>query len=386
MQMDMQTFSAIEADIISVFLIGVMMFYGRIQERSWRERSIFGALLMSNVLLSASDIASWSLEGAQFPGAYWVLQFSTLAYNCMLVFIGLLWLWYCDEQTMHNKKVLKKRRIIYLIPFALIVLINVINIKTGWIFYYDENNVYHRGDWYIIHVMMAVTYLLTAVVIVLAAASGQDRSRAKETYGLLGFVIAPAVTIGIQALFYGVSLIPFGITVSLLMIFLQRIIGMITKDHLTGLDNRRAFERKLEEAIRTVTEYEKLFVMMVDANYFKTINDTHGHDAGDAALIRIAQAIKKVCDDGDYIARLGGDEFVVVGTRMSEEMIDDLAWDINSQLEEETRKTGYLLSVSTGYEVYHYRTHKTWVELLKRADAKMYENKRQYHMASDRRG
>ena len=379
----MQVLAAVEADCISILLIIVMFFFGKMQERTWRERSLFSALLFSNMVLSATDIVSWVFDGAQFAGAFWVLHLATLLYNGMLVFLGMLWLFYCDEQ-MLDSKAAKKRRVLYTVPFGVILLINIINIKTGWIFYYDEANVYHRGELYIIHVMMAVTYLLTAIVVVLAAASGQERSKARESLGLLGFVIAPGLALLVQAMFYGVSLIPLGISGSLLLIFLQRIIGMITKDHLTGLDNRRAFERKLDEAIREATDHEKLFVMMVDANYFKTINDTYGHDAGDEALVHIAKTLQNACEEGDYVARVGGDEFVIIGTRESEEMVEELGWSINNRLEDKSRKTGYLLSVSIGYEIYHYRTHKTGSELYKKADEKMYENKRQYHLTANR--
>lgn len=379
----MQVLAAVEADCISILLIIVMFFFGKMQERTWRERSLFSALLFSNMVLSATDIVSRVFDGAQFAGAFWVLHLATLLYNGMLVFLGMLWLFYCDEQTLDSKTA-KKRRVLYTVPFGVILLINIINIKTGWIFYYDEANVYHRGELYIIHVMMAVTYLLTAIVVVLTAASGQERSKARESIGLLGFVVAPGLALLIQAMFYGVSLIPLGISGSLLLIFLQRIIGMITKDHLTGLDNRRAFERKLDEVIREATDHEKLFVMMVDANYFKTINDTYGHDAGDEALVHIAKTLQNACDEGDYIARVGGDEFVIIGTRESEEMVEELGWSINNRLEDKSRKTGYLLSVSIGYEIYHYRTHKTGSELYKKADEKMYENKRQYHLTTNR--
>lgn len=378
----MQVFAAVEADIISLFLIWVMLFYGKIQERNWRERSIFGKLLMANALLSVSDIVAWVFEGATFKGAYTLLHTATLIYNIAMILIGVLWLCYCDNQMMKDKKGIRKRRNLYMLPFGLVVLVNAINVKTGWIFYYDSANVYHRGEFYIIHIMTAVLYIITAVGIVLVAASGQDKAKARETYGLLGFVTAPAITILIQASFYGVSLIPFGITISLLMIFLQRIIAMITKDHLTGLDNYRAFEKKLEEKIRSVTDEDKLFVMMIDANYFKTINDTFGHDAGDEALVKIAQCLRLACNSRDYIARLGGDEFVVVGVRRNEEQIEDLSWNIHSNLDEETRKSDYLLSVSTGYEIYDDRKHRTGAELYKKADEKMYENKRLYHQGS----
>lgn len=375
----MEVFAAVEADIISLFLIWIMVFYGKIQERNWRERSLFGKLLMANALLSASDIIAWVFEGATFKGANLLLHTSTLIYNISMILIGVLWLCYCDNQMMTDKKGIARRRRLYMLPFAIVVLVNVINVKTGWIFYYDSINVYHRGEFYIIHILTAVLYIITAVGIVLVAASAQERAKAKESYALLGFVTAPAITIAIQASFYGVSLIPFGITISLLMIFLQRIIAMITKDHLTGLDNQRAFEKRLEEKVRSVSEDEKLFVMMIDADYFKTINDTFGHDAGDEALVKIANCLRMACCNKDYIARLGGDEFVIIGTRRDEEQIEDLSWSIQSLMDEETRKSQYLLSVSTGYEIYDDRRHRTGAELYKKADDKMYEQKRLYH-------
>ena len=81
----MEVFAAVEADIIALFLIGVMVFYGRIRERNWREKNVFTQLLIANGALCITDILSWGLEGATFPGAYWVLQLSTLFYNISLV-------------------------------------------------------------------------------------------------------------------------------------------------------------------------------------------------------------------------------------------------------------------------------------------------------------
>ena len=375
----MQVFAAVEADLIGLFLIFVMAFYGKIQERDWRERKTFKYLLISNVVLCVTDMAGWLLEGMMFRGAYVLLHVSTFLYNVSLVCIGFFWLVYCDNQTMENRKNAKKRKLFYALPFFIILIFNSLNVKTGWIFYYDEYNVYHRGELYSIHIMTAILYLVMAVSMVLMAANGQTKSKAKETYGLLGFVVTPAITFIVQAMFYGVSLIPFGISLSLLMIFLQRIIAMITKDHLTGLDNFRAFERKLDERIRDISEREKLFVMMIDANYFKTINDTYGHDAGDEALVKIADAMRYAGGSGDYLARLGGDEFVIIGSRKEETDIGDLVERLHSKLKEESEKAKYTLSVSVGYEIYQYRKHRNGVDLYKNADEKMYENKRKFH-------
>ncbi len=380
----MQVMTAVQGDIISLFLIWVILFYGKIQERNWRERHLFNWLLLINVILSVSDMLAWTLEGAAFPGAYWVLQISTLLYNLSIIFTGGLWLIYCDQEVIENRADAKKRISLYMLPLFFVILLNIINVKTGWIFYYDSANMYHRGELYFLQILIAVAYLMTTAGIVIVAAGGKERSKARAAYGLLGFLVTPILTVVVQSLYYGVSLIPFGVTISLLMIFLQQVKSLITRDHLTGLDNQRAFERRLEDKVRNaVGTEEKLFVMMIDANHFKDINDTYGHDIGDEALVRIARCLCRACAQSDYIARLGGDEFVVIGYRADEERIRELADRIHAEMKKESKLTDYVLSVSLGYEIFQYRKHKSGAELYKQADKKMYENKRQYHKEHD---
>jgi diguanylate cyclase (GGDEF)-like protein len=80
-----------------------------------------------------------------------------------------------------------------------------------------------------------------------------------------------------------------------------------TVDKLTGLANRRAFE-KISEGMKG----RHFSIVMVDVNSFKAINDTFGHQAGDAALIRIAAHLQAAFNGAELICRLGGDEFLVV--------------------------------------------------------------------------
>ena len=238
---------------------------------------------------------------------------------------------------------------------------------------------YHRGELYSIHVITAVVYLLLATGMIFYYAGKLDKAGARKAYSLLGFIVTPAVTIMIQALVYGLSLIPFGLTTSLLIIFIQQIIGMITKDHLTGLDNHRAFEKKLAECVQNRPEESELFVMMIDANDFKGINDTFGHDVGDEALAHIAAALRRASTYQDYLARLGGDEFVIIGTRLELHEIEELCINIQEEMKVENIGLPYMLSVSVGYEVYNHKKHKNGSALYQGADAKMYENKRAFH-------
>lgn len=78
-------------------------------------------------------------------------------------------------------------------------------------------------------------------------------------------------------------------------------------DTLTGLPNRRAF---VDQAGPPKGQGDVL--MAVDVDHFKRINDSYGHEAGDRALIRVAEALREQLRDGDLVARLGGEEFVIL--------------------------------------------------------------------------
>jgi diguanylate cyclase (GGDEF)-like protein len=86
-----------------------------------------------------------------------------------------------------------------------------------------------------------------------------------------------------------------------------------THDQLTGLPNRRAWDDRLEQALRRAAEAQQpLSLLALDLDQLKRINNTHGHAQGDRLLQRCAHAWSGALRDGDFLARLGGDEFLVL--------------------------------------------------------------------------
>ncbi len=84
-------------------------------------------------------------------------------------------------------------------------------------------------------------------------------------------------------------------------------------DHLTRLPNRRAFERRLDRAVREArNQGQPLSLAFCDVDHFKSVNDKHGHDAGDRVLVAIANTLSENSDDQCFVARHGGEEFVVL--------------------------------------------------------------------------
>jgi len=84
-------------------------------------------------------------------------------------------------------------------------------------------------------------------------------------------------------------------------------------DHLTGLANRRRFERQLEREVNRTLRLDHPFsLLMIDIDNFKGLNDTFGHDVGDEAIRQIAKVLKEGTRGIDLAARIGGDEFAVL--------------------------------------------------------------------------
>ena len=83
-------------------------------------------------------------------------------------------------------------------------------------------------------------------------------------------------------------------------------------DHLSGLPNRRAFDDRLQDLIDTESQKSSLALLLVDGNQFKQINDTYGHDAGDAVIVEMAKRLSTSVRQNDLVARLGGDEIGIL--------------------------------------------------------------------------
>jgi diguanylate cyclase (GGDEF)-like protein len=94
-------------------------------------------------------------------------------------------------------------------------------------------------------------------------------------------------------------------------------------DHLTGLANRRAIEEWATRQLRGAARHGfPLWVVLADLDTFKSINDNHGHDAGDTVLQKFAEILKENTRASDLSGRLGGDEFLLILTHVERENIE----------------------------------------------------------------
>jgi len=150
------------------------------------------------------------------------------------------------------------------------------------------------------------------------------------------------------------------------------------QDSLTGLPNRRLLNDRLDRAIAAVGRNKKsLALMMIDVDRFKEVNDTLGHDRGDALLVQIAERLADVLRDADTVARLGGDEFAVLAPTVgSLNDADRLARRVHSVFDEPFVVGELVLHVEASLGVALLPEHAAdGTELMQRADTAMYAAK-----------
>ena len=147
-------------------------------------------------------------------------------------------------------------------------------------------------------------------------------------------------------------------------------------DPLTGLANRRHLEQYYSELLKDErSAMQPRGVLHIDLDYFKEINDSKGHLAGDAVLVHLSDTLRACVRTQDFIARIGGDEFVVVVNGCSAVLLENVAQRIINLLKEpaELENEPYILSVSVGMA---YDTDgKTLNQMLKAADIALYRAK-----------
>ncbi|MGC0943019.1 EAL domain-containing protein [Pantoea agglomerans] len=164
-------------------------------------------------------------------------------------------------------------------------------------------------------------------------------------------------------------------------------------DVLTGLPNRALVEDRLTQALALATRHDqRVALLLIDLDRFKTINDTHGHHAGDELIIAVAQRLSRIVRASDTVGRIGGDEFIVVMPDVDNiGQVHSLAQRIIDELSEPFTLFGS--DVWSGASIGLALAPKDGVdrlELMRKADIALYEAKsggrgtyRQFERAMD---
>ncbi len=286
------------------------------------------------------------------------------------------WCGYAETEIRRGDMVRKKVHLMFIIPSLIPILPILLNLWNHLLFRIDEDMVYRREILY--HLLMLYLFAFTAVFAVrLFVRSfrefGPNRKSHLQTTASFSLCILAAWALSFAG--ESVPVICVCVTLNLLCIYVGTNRQQISMDKLTQVNNRQNLIGFIN--YKLINHESRLYVLMIDVDFFKPINDTYGHLEGDHALIRVADALKHSCNTfkrRPFIARYGGDEFIIV-LEGTQEDADRLCDSIRQHLRESQEKENapYDLTVSIG--VAGYRSGMMSKDLISAADDDLYRVK-----------
>ena len=341
-------------------------------------RRAFNRLVIICFVICISDIVAWYLNGKFFAGSRALQHLFNMTYYAAITWVGYAWLKYVDLRIKRLEDNISKRWV-DTVPLGIMLLVIATNPLTHMLFSIDETNTYTRESGIFVHWIISWGYLFySTALVIIKINQAKSRTEKSQLMPMVWFVVPPAAAAVLQMFFYGLTSTQCGVTLSILIIAFNYLADDISRDALTGLNNRKALENHLIELLQRGNS--DLTILMCDIDRFKTINDTLGHTAGDLVLKRMSDGLKKVCGNfpGDaFLCRYGGDEFIVCCRNMGEGDADRLTASIEQAIADVNADYSDNLSfgISVGHVSGQYESYKDVEGLIALADAAMYEIK-----------
>ncbi|NLG52744.1 MAG: diguanylate cyclase [Clostridiales bacterium] len=343
-------------------------------EKQMLEQKLFMGLVVTNMMMLFYDTFMWILDGRQGI----LLRELNIFFTAMFYIFGpvacMLWSCYVEFQINRNPQRLKKFAVILCVPLYINFILSLASIKTGWLFWIDADNIYSRGPFLPVTMLISYFYLIYSTLYTIFAKRRIDK---KSFNYLILFVLPPGIGSFIQYMYYGVSLMWVCMTVSIFLIYINIQNDRLYKDYLTGVFNRRQLDFYLQQRLQYGIRKRTFAGFMIDIDSFKNINDVFGHNAGDRALMHTAEIIRRTFGKNSFIARYGGDEFVVITEVRKATALISAVDVLNKNINEFNKGAHepYAIDLSVGYDVEDNRSGVTPIEFLERIDKKMYLNK-----------
>ncbi|MDO4176519.1 MAG: GGDEF domain-containing protein [Bacillota bacterium] len=367
----------------------LLIYYRRMRDGS-AYSLYFMAILIVTFLLCLMDAAWYYCDNIY-------IDYSTVNVNSVLAkaiyiidFIltagaAYCWFLYVERQLDSTFTSTKTRHMLVRLPLLAVIVMAFLNIRFDLLFFMSNDGDF-RGHAYPLFFLIVITYMLVASLHALYhAAKTDDLHEKRRCRTLASFIVFPLI-VAILQLF---SEIPFtaGITLAVIWIFIEIQGHEISEDVLAGMNNRNRLDRELASHMEHARQSGRtLYMLMMDANNFKQINDRYGHTEGDKVLRSIGTALKKAVSGTDYfIARFGGDEFTALMYSETESKVIELKDRINESINKECNSpySPYVVSLAIGYA--RFKPEYSASEFYAKADEALYIEKKKLKAKHDAR-
>ena len=369
----------IEANVMCIIVFAILLIHNHFNLDRQEKQIKYDHVLTVFMLYFLADCLWAAIEAEMIPKT----RFNVLA-NTFLLYILMgatvySWLNYVMAyvQVPHRNRPINRFAVIF--PFLVSTVALIVHYLIAPQTLIDES----QNTTLIFSVYMIAVpdiYMVATLIYTIRKAKDEENPMEKTKHIFIGVFPLVVMTGGLieTLLFPHLPIYCFTCLILMLVFYIQAIEVRVSMDPLTNLNNRGQLMRYISQKSNLHQEGRQTFVVMMDIDDFKAINDTYGHAEGDKALVTVANSLKKVIKKygmPSFLGRYGGDEFILIAHPEVKEQIDHLISIAREEISRECADGGIpLLFVSAGYDELK-KEQDSFQNCVQRADEKLYQDK-----------
>ena len=377
-------FFYVEANIFCILILLIILYRSRRGIDKQLKQNAFNKFVLSNILYFLSDIFWVLIQQSIIPKTRLSVSIVNMTNFLILYCLTYYWFYYVEVSEGEDYILDSKNVFITQLPGSIcLVLLSYFFIFRPEVVLDENLNVTNIYSY--LFILPSIIYILLSSFKSFKKAFDKDNYAYKGQYIMYGILPLSVLFFGIlQTMFLNAPLFCFGVTIIMVYVYIASLDDLVSLDPLTGLNNRAQLRRYLTQLPHHLNnDNDVIYLIMMDIDKFKNINDVYGHAEGDKAIIETSDAIKKACSNNElrpFIARYGGDEFLIILKTANVNDVIKLEDDIREALkyEKEINNSNYNLEVSIGYSIFS-GEYADFLKAVNEADKYLYEEKRKHH-------
>lgn len=350
-----------EINLLCVCILFIFMYKLQTNPYQKKGQDVFIFNLLSQMIFFISDCL-WSLsDGGTIPSNIVFNYTVNIVYFSISGIAAYSWLLYCaklqDSKIYHNRTILG----LLMIPAIVLTIMSINSPLRKWIFYIDDLGKYHRGDFYIVQLIVVNGYILMASLLSWKNAFSQEDRLKKSLYNTLGnYAIFAVLAISLQLFLPGYPFAAIGVTIPLFLAFLKLDECQAMTDQLTGLHNDTWLHVYFENCQKhyhegTYSPSTRYYLILVRIDNFSEITKNNGSKAVNSFILAISNKLSALLltfrkHSTISHLRYSENEFAIFVSTENDSFTGELVSKIKNELSNKDNVTQHFdFSISAGY-------------------------------------
>ena len=375
----------VESNVVCMIVLGLLLVHNRFNIDRQEKQVKFDRVLIVFMLYFLADSFWAAIVAEVIPKTRFTVVADVLAIYVLMVATSYTWLEFVmavEQAPRRNRPI---NRFAVLFPFIVSTIVLVLTYLFAPHVLLNENYDTLVG-YSVFLIVVPDIYIVAILFYALRKAKVEENPIEKRKHFFIGFFPLLVIIGGLIQEVYlpHTPIYCFVVMIMLLIFYIQSLDARISIDPLTKLNNRGQLMLYISQKSNLRMEGRLTFVVMIDVNDFKLINDTYGHAEGDRALILIANSLRQAVRGHSmpiFLGRYGGDEFILVAHPANGQEMTALIREIREQIADcfRTAQTPYILSAGIGSDELMAEPD-SFAKCQQRADQKLYLDKKHCKM------